>query len=207
MLKVYGRANSINVRKVLWIADEIGIAYEREDWGRGYRPVTEAAFQAINPFSAVPVIDDAGYVLRESNTIVRYLADSRGRRDLYPADLQARYAIDALMDWGATDLYWGVRPVFIGLHLKLPGMDKPDLIAAGIADWTQRMRLLDAHLSHTRAYAAGAAFTIADVPLGLIVNRWFGITFDKPDLPAITDYFARLKQRPAYLAHGANGTP
>lgn len=206
MIKIYGRANSINVRKVLWIADEIGIAYSREDWGRGYRPLDDAAFHAINPFGAVPVIDDDGYILRESNTIVRYLAETRARTDLYPTEPRQRYAIDALMDWGATDLSWGVRPVFIGLHLKLPAMANPALIEAGMTDWTARMRLLDAHLARGNDHVAGKAFTVADVPIGLIVNRWFSITFDKPDLPAVDAYYARLKQRPAFLAHGANGT-
>ena len=81
MLKIYGRANSINVRKVLWVCDEIGIPFEREDWGRGYRSTEEPAFLKLNPFAVVPVIDDDGFRLRESNTITRYLATKHGRDD------------------------------------------------------------------------------------------------------------------------------
>ena len=90
MLKVYGRANSINVRKVLWMLGELGLAYEREDWGRGYRPTDDPAFRDINPFGVVPVIDDGDFRLRESNTIVRYLADKHGRADLYPEGSEQR---------------------------------------------------------------------------------------------------------------------
>ena len=103
MLKVYGRANSINVRKVLWMLGELGLPYEREDWGRGYRPTSDQVFRAINPVGVVPVIDDGDFRLRESNTIVRYLAEKHGRADLYPKDLRQRARVEAWMDWASTE--------------------------------------------------------------------------------------------------------
>ena len=207
MLKILGRANSINVRKVLWVADEIGLAYQREDWGRDYRPVSDPAFVALNSMQAIPVIDDDGFILRESHTITRYLADQSGRRDLYPIEPTARWTIDAWMDWGGSDLYWGVRPVFTGKHLKLPQFNDAKIIAAAIGDWSHRMRLLDAHLARSGPYLAGPAFTIADIPAGMIINRWFSIEFDKPALTNVAAYYDRLAERPAYRAHGRNGTP
>ena len=98
MLKVYGRANSINVRKVLWMLEEVGETYEREDWGRGYRSTDDPIFREINPVGVVPVIDDGAFRLRESNTIVRYLAAKHDRADLYPTDLQARARTESWMD-------------------------------------------------------------------------------------------------------------
>jgi glutathione S-transferase len=207
MLKIYGRANSINVRKVLWIADEVGAEYRREDWGRGFRPVSDPEFMAINPMSAVPVIDDEGFILRESNVIVRYLADKHQRRDLYPSETKTRYTIDAWMDWAGSDLYWGVRPVFIGKVIRQGPFTSPEVIDAGAQDWRHRMRLLDGHLARSGPYMMGADFTIADIPVGLVVNRWFAIEFDKPTLPAIATYYERLSGRPAYALHGRNGTP
>ena len=67
MLKIYGRDNSINVRKVLWACVELGIPFEREGWGAGFRSTSEPAFLAMNPNAMVPVIDDGGFVLWESN--------------------------------------------------------------------------------------------------------------------------------------------
>ena len=90
MFKVYGRANSINVRKVLWMLDEVGQPYSREDWGRGYRPTSEAEFKTVSNFGVVPVVSDDGFILRESQSIVRYLANKHARHDLYPADLKTR---------------------------------------------------------------------------------------------------------------------
>ena len=103
-MKIYGRANSINVRKVLWAADEIGLSYEREDWGRGLRPLSEQDFRSHSIFGAIPVVDIDGVTLRESQAIVRYLAARAGRDDLYPTDLITRARCEAWMDWGATDL-------------------------------------------------------------------------------------------------------
>jgi glutathione S-transferase len=207
MLRIYGRANSINVRKVLWICDEIGLPFEREDWGRGYRSTDDPAFLRLNPFAVVPVIDDDGLVLRESNTITRYLATKHGREDLYPRDTKARAAVEAWMDWAATDLALGIRPVFMGLHVKVPAYTDPKIIEAGIAEWTRQMRALDAHLSAGGPFVAGKAFTLSDIPVGLGVNRWFTLPFDKPELKGVSAYYEALSQRPSYRKHGRNGSP
>ena len=206
MLKIYGRANSINVRKVLWICDEIGIPFTREDWGRGYRSTEDPAFLKLNPFAVVPVIDDDGFLLRESNAITRYLATKHSRDDLYPRDAKVRATLEAWMDWAATDLAAGVRPVFMGLHVKAPAFSNPKSIEAGVTEWTRQMRALDAHLSR-QPFVAGSAFTIGDIPVGLGVNRWFTLPFAKPELPAVSAYYEALSQRPAFRTHGRNGSP
>ncbi len=207
MLKIYGRANSINVRKVLWICDEIGLPFEREDWGRGYRSTDDPAFLRLNPFAVVPVIDDDGFLLRESNTITRYLATKHGRDDLYPRDTKARADVETWMDWAATDLALGIRPVFMGLHVKVPAYSDPKIIEAGIAEWTRQMRALDAHLSAGGPFVAGKAFTLGDIPAGLGVNRWFTVPFDKPELKGVAAYYEALSERPSYRKHGRNGSP
>ncbi len=207
MLKIYGRANSINVRKVLWTADEIGLQYAREDWGRGFRPTTEPEFLKINPFALVPVIDDDGFVLRESHAISRYLAAKHGRTDLFPEALAQRAQVEAWMDWGQTDLYQGARAPFLGLVVKMPAFQEAKLIELGISDWTQQMRMLDAYLAGHGPYLMGGDFTLADVPVGLVVNRWFSVPFDKPELQAVSAYYDRLAERPAYQRHGRNGMP
>src|SRR5436190_23894939 len=165
MLKVYGRANSINVRKVLWMLAEIGLEYEREDWGRGFRSTEDPVFRKINPVGVVPVIDDGAFRLRESNTIVRYLAEKHGRADLYPKDLQARATIEAWMDWASTDFGNGMRPVFHGLIVKNPAY--ADKVEGGIKEWSGQMRVLEQHLATSGPYVMGKSFTIGDIPVGL----------------------------------------
>jgi glutathione S-transferase len=205
MLKVYGRANSINVRKVLWMLGELGLPYEREDWGRDYRPTSDPVFRVINPVGVVPVIDDGDFRLRESNTIVRYLAEKHGRTDLYPKDLQQRAHIESLMDWANTELYQGMRPVFHARVVKNPAFAA--LAESGAKEWAGQMQVLDDQLAKSGPYVMGAAFTVADIPIGLIVNRWFAIDFEKPELRSVSAYYDRLAERPAYREHGRNGTP
>lgn len=208
MLKIYGRANSINVRKVLWVAEEIGLKWTREDWGRGFRATSEPEFQRVSGFGVVPVIDDQGFVLRESNTIVRYLATKHARADLYPTDLKARARTEQWMDWASTDCYQGVRPVFLGLVVKMaPWKDDAAAIAAATREWSGHMQRLDRHLAAHGPFVCGEAFTVGDIPVGLVVNRWFHCPIERPALPAVEAYYERLSMRPAYRAHGRNGTP
>jgi glutathione S-transferase len=205
VLKVYGRPNSINVRKVLWILGELELEYEREDWGRGFRPTEDPEFRKINPVGVVPVIDDGDFRLRESHTIVRYLASKYERADLYPKDIKTRATVESWMDWAATEFANGMRPVFHGLIVKNPAF--VDKVEAGIEEWSAQMQVLEAHLSTTGPYVMGGDFTIGDIPVGLVVNRWFSIPFNKPEFKAVSAYYDKLAQRPAYRAHGRNGTP
>jgi len=207
MLTVYGRANSINVRKVLWMLDEVGERYQRQDWGRGYRPTSEPEFMRVSIFGVVPVIDDDGFVLRESQSIVRYLANKHGRNDLYPADFQQRARTEAWMDWAAFDLYSSARPVFHAMIVNAKDPAAAVAPAEGVASWTLQMLRLEKYLSGAGPFLMGQNFTVADIPAGMVVNRWFALRFDKPDLPAVAAYYDCLAERPAYRTHGRNGTP
>jgi glutathione S-transferase len=205
MLKVYGRANSINVRRVLWMLDEVGETYEREDWGRGFKPTDSPEFRKINPVGVVPVIDDGNFRLRESNAIVRYLAEKHGRSDLYPKGLQQRALVESWMDWSSTDFANGMRPVFHALVVKNPAYSNQ--VEGAIKEWSGQMQVLEQHLTGSGPYVMGKTFTIGDIPVGMVVNRWYSIPFQKSEFKAVAAYYDRLAERPAYRAHGRNGTP
>ncbi len=207
VLKIYGRANSINVRKVLWVCDEIGLGFERSDFGRGYTPTSDPEFLKVSTFGVVPVIDDDGFILRESQAIVRYLLSKHERDDLYPTDLKTRARIEAWMDWAATDVYADIRPVVHALVFKTPGFEDPVMLDKAIAAWGAHMHRLDAYLATHGPYLMGETFTAADIPTGLGVNRWYEIAFEKPKLEHVAGYYERLKERPAFRTHGANGLP
>ncbi|WP_088346650.1 MULTISPECIES: glutathione S-transferase family protein [Rhodomicrobium] len=209
MLKIYGRANSINVRKVLWAADEIGIPFEQEDdWGRGFKPLTNPAFLAINALALIPVIDDDGFILSESNTIARYLAAKHGRTDLLPADPRGRAEVERWMDWQVSDLSDRARGAVMSIIFKAPLPGGEEVIRASLQTWPEAIGMIEAQLTRTGGYIAGANFTLADVAIGLSVNRWMATPFEgKPEFPAVAAYYERLSERPAYLAHGRNGKP
>jgi glutathione S-transferase len=203
MLKILGKAPSINVRKVLWTCAEIGLPYELEEWGLGTsRPAPTPEFQKLNPHGLVPVLVDDNDVLWESNTICRYLAGRHQRADLLPPEPLARAHVEKWMDWQATDLNASWRYAFMALVRRHPDFTEPAAIAASVAAWNRQMATLDAQLAATGAYAAGNTFTLADIALGVSVQRWLSTPIGHADLPAVRAYYERLRQRPAFVSHG-----
>ncbi|UTH75728.1 glutathione S-transferase family protein [Chromobacterium sp. IIBBL 290-4] len=203
MLRLLGRANSINVRKVLWTCHEIGLDYQREDWGRGVRPVSDPEFQALNPLSLIPVLVDGDTPLSESNTICRYLAAKHGRHDLLPASPIERARVERWMDWQLGDLNPAWAYAFHALSRNSPDHQDPARIAESVAAWSKQMAVLESQIGD--GWLLGATFTLADIVLGLSIQRWLLTPFDKPSLPKTEAYFERLRQRPAYRAHGGGG--
>jgi glutathione S-transferase len=207
MLKILGRANSFNVRKVLWICDELGIAFEREDWGRGYTPTTTADFLKINPIGLIPAVIDDGVVLRESNSIVRYLATKHGPDALYPRDPVERAHVEQWMDWANYETSISLRGAFLGGMLNEAPWNNPWFIETGRRQITKEVGQLEEHLATTGPFMCGETFTLADIPIGLVVNRWFCLTFDKPTYPAVAAYYDKLGEREPYRRHVRNGLP
>lgn len=207
MLRILGRVTSINVRKVLWTADELGLSYEREDWGLPIRDPHEAEFLALNPNAQVPVIIDEGFVLWESNPIMRYLAEREENSALVPRDLKTRALMEQWLGWQSTELSPVGTYAFLALGRPTPGYDDKAAIEASIAKWTKRMAILEAQLAAVGPYLVGAQFTLADIAIGLSIHRWFGTRFAHPDLPAIKAYYERLRRRPPSRAHLAEATP
>ena len=195
-LRIIGKASSINVRKVLWACEELGLAWERRDDGPE---------RARNPNGLVPVIVDGDFVLWESNTILRYLAGRHGASALLPSEPRARAEVEKWIDWQATEFNSAWRYAFMALARRNPAFANEKQIDASLKDWTRMVAILDARLTETRAFVAGPAFTLADIPIGLSVNRWFLTPMQRPSFPAVDAYYERLSARPAFLKHGRNG--
>ena len=114
MLKIWGRASSSNVQKVLWCCAELDIEFERVDVGGPFGGNRDPEYLAMNPNGLVPTVKDGDLVMWESNTICRYLAATRNGEHLYPRDPAARTHVERWMDWqlaviGAADGTAAVR--------------------------------------------------------------------------------------------------
>lgn len=206
-LRLLGKATSINVRKVLWLCTELRLPFELEAWATPDRPTTSPEFLRLNPNGLVPVLVDGDFVLRESNTICRYLAARQGRSDLLPTQPQARAEVEQWMDWQATDLNSAWRYAFMARVRQHPDYRDAQATLRSIDSWNRLMRILDARLQSTGAYVVGPAFTLADIGLALSAQRWHMTPMDKPVLPAVAAYCERLADRPGWREHGANGMP
>lgn len=202
MLRVLGRASSINVRKVMWTCAEIGRPFVREEWGIGHRPTSDPDFMALNPNAQVPVVVDGDFALWESNAICRWLAAEAGRTDLLPATPRERASVERWMDWQLGDLNNAWRYAFMGLVRASPKHRDPQAIAASAAEWNRLMTLLDAQLQRTQACVAGDGFTLADIVHGLSTQRWLATPIERPPLPALQAWFERVAARPAFVAQG-----
>lgn len=197
MIRLLGKTSSINVRKVLWVCAELGLDCAQEDWGSGFQPLDTREYKALNPNALVPVIVDGDFVLWESNTILRYLANAYGPW-LYPSPPRERARIDQWMDWQATDFNRSWTYALMGVARQSPAHADPKLIAESWTAWTCNVAILDGRLAETGAYVAGADFTLADIPIGLSLHRWRAMPLDHPDMPAANAYYERLSERPAF---------
>jgi glutathione S-transferase len=197
-MRVLGKATSINVRKVLWACEEIGIAYARED---------EGPELATNPNGLVPVIVDGDFVLWESNTIIRYLANKHTAEALLPSHPRRRAEVDRWIDWQATEFNTSWRYAFSAIVRRNPAFADAAQIEASRHDWNRMVGIVEVQLAATKAYIAGSSFTLADIPIGLSINRWMLTPMDKPSLPSVEAYYERLTRRPAFRRHGRNGIP
>jgi glutathione S-transferase len=203
-MQVLGRGSSINVRKVLWTCHELGLTPEHIEWGNPARPLDSPEFLRLNPNAMVPVLVEDRFVLRESNSICRYLARQHPHAALMPADPRQGALVEQWMDWQATELNNAWRYAFMALVRQSPTHQDRAAVQASTASWNRHMGILDAALAHTGAFVTGTAFTLADVVLGLSTHRWLHTPMDRPALPAVDRWHAQLLQREGFLRFGAN---
>jgi glutathione S-transferase len=200
MLKVWGRVNSINVQKVLWALEELAVPFERVDAGLTFGVVNEPFYKKLNPNSRVPTIDDEGFILWESNAIVRYLAAKHGAGSLWPSDLRERADSDRWMDWTSLHVGPAINPVFWGLIRTPAEKRNMSQIEAGAEALAQQFQVLEESLG-AGEYVAGSGFTMGDISVGVYVYRWLALEVKRPRLSRVEAYYKRLTGRPAFQKH------
>ncbi len=203
MLTIHGRKTSSNVMKVVWCAEELGLEYERHDVGGDFGGNDTAEYLAMNPMGLVPTVIDDGVTLWESHTILRYLATRYGVGKICSADPGERALCEIWMDWLSCHLNAPSRDVF--WNLVRHGPDERDLAAVknAIVAGNKIWRILDKHLQG-HDYVGGNQLTIGDIPLGIAAFRWYTLVDDRPAMPGLDAWYARLCDRPAYRKHCMN---
>lgn len=199
MARLWGRAHSVGVMKVTWLLGELDLSYNFVDVGGDFGKVAHAKVAEINPNGKIPIWEeDCGFVVWESNAILRYLAGSREKfLPIWPSNPQGRAKVDQWMDWQQTTLHPPMNTVFYGMVRRDPrrlvrAVLQPALIRCG-----ELWSLLDHELSG-RPYIAGSDFTLADIVLGVYAHRWFSFKIEKPGLPNLRRWYERLSERPSF---------
>ena len=195
-LRIWGRLTSINVKKVVWTAQELDLDFERVEAGGVHGIVKTPEYLRLNANALVPVIEDDGYVLWESNVIVRYLCAKHSMGQMYPADLHERFDAERWMDWQQTTVNPASRPGFWQLIRTPVEQRSAQVIADSNAAVERLMTVLDTHLAE-RHFMLEERFSMADIALGCEVHRWFGLMQALEKRPHLERWFAELRARPA----------
>ena len=201
MIKVWGRRSSFNLQKVMWLVRELGVAYDHTELGGRFGGLDDPVFLAKNPHGRVPVIEDGSVVVWESHAILRYLAHCYGNGALYPHEPAARAQIDQWKDWVQPALQPDfLLGVFWGSY-RTPAADRnPVAVERSIRRCARHFELLNRMLEG-RSYLLGDDLTLADIPAGTCLYRYFNLDIARPDVPNVEAWYARLCDRTAYEHH------
>jgi glutathione S-transferase len=201
MIRVWGRRSSFNVQKVLWLVGEIGLAHEHIPAGGSFGRLEEPAFRALNPHGRVPVLQDGDLAVWESHAILRYLAARYGETRFWAGDPATRAPVDGWMDWAQTALQPAfLNGVFWGYYrTPEPQRDWP-AIRQSLDCCADLFGMLDRILAD-RPFLTCDRLSLADIPAGTTMYRYFELDIDRPSLPNVEAWYRRLQQRPAYREH------
>jgi glutathione S-transferase len=200
MLKIWGRASSSNVQKVLWCCAELDVPFERVDLGGPFGGNEDPEYLALNPNGLVPTVKDGDLVLWESNTICRYLAATRDGARLYPPAPAARALVERWMDWQLSAAGPPMSALLYGLVRTRPEeRDQAALEAArrkALAAWS----IVEDALAD-RLWLGGSSLSLAEIVLGTLVYRWHTLPIERPELPHLRAWYERMRQRPGFKTH------
>jgi glutathione S-transferase len=200
MIKIWGRTDSSNVQKVLWCCGELGLEFERVDWGGKFGGNKDQSYLEMNPNGLVPTIQDGEFTLWESNSIMRYLVEKYGNGRLLPSTIQGRASASRWMDWQLSTLNPAIVPLFWNL-IRTPE-DKRDrnVVKSALEQSVSAWQIVDRYLS-TSQYLAGDALSIGDIPVGVWAYRWFNLPIERPHLGRLDAWYRSLCERPPYQKH------
>ncbi len=197
MLKIWGRTNSVNVKKVMWAVEELGLPHERVDAGGAFGLVDLEAYRAMNPNGLVPLIKDGDLLMWESNAIVRYLCAKHDAGGLWAEDPALRAVGDKWMDWAPSTLASPFREVFWNLVRRTPETRDNELVERCLPICRTLFARVDQALAE-QPYLSGDTFRMGDIPVGCFAYGWFELAIERPDLPHLAAWYARISARPAF---------
>ena len=200
MIKIWGRVDSSNVQKVLWCCGELGVQFERLDWGGKFGGNKDPQYAAMNPNGLVPTIKDGDFVLWESNSIMRYLNAKYGNGRLLPASPEGMASANRWMDWQLSAFNPVIVPLFFATIRTPPDKRDPQAIQTALDKTVTAWQIVEEHLAKNR-FLGGEEFSLADIPLGVWAYRWFNLPINRPKQANLERWYDALTQRKPYQTH------
>jgi glutathione S-transferase len=200
MLKIWGRTDSSNVQKVLWCCGELGLQFDRVDFGGKFGGNKEKPYLDMNPNGLVPTVQDGDFILWESNSIMRYLVDKYGQGKLLPSTAEGRADANRWMDWQLTTLGPAIVPLFWGLIRTPPDKRDAKAISIALEKTSNAWRIVNEQLAKG-PYVAGEELTLGDIPLGVWAYRWYNLPVDRPGFPNVDTWYKQLCERAPFQRH------
>ena len=199
MIKIWGRNTSSNVQKAMWAVGELGLECNRIDVGGAFGKNREAPYLAMNPNGLVPTLEeDDGFLLWESNSIVRYLAGKHDKAGvLEPKDAKQRALASQWMDWQLSVMGPAITPVFWGLIRTPPEKRDANAITAGKEKTIAAAKMMDAQLGKT-TFLAGPNFSYGDIPAGIMIYRYVQLIPERPPTPNLDRWYNAISGRKAF---------
>ena len=200
MIKIWGRTDSSNVQKVLWCCAELGIPFERQDWGGKFGGNKDKDYLAMNPNGLVPTLRDDDFTLWESNSILRYLNAKYGSGKLLPSSPEGMASANRWMDWQLSTFNGAIVPLFWNLIRTPADKRDPKAVRDSLEKTTRAWQMVENELAKA-SYLGGEEFSLGDIPLGVWAYRWFHLPIERPEFPKVSNWYDRLKQRKPYQTH------
>lgn len=197
MLKVWGRKNSSNVKKVLWCLKELNVPYEQIDVGGPFGGLHEATYLAMNPNASIPTLQEDDFALWESNTIIRYLCSKQENYTLYPLDPKQRALVEKWMDWSNGSLFSPIQQMMIMLVRTPKEKQDPQQVQILKEKLNNLLKIADDQLAKT-SYFAGDSLSLADIAIAPLVYPWLEVCKDRPSFSHLERWFAQLSERTVF---------
>jgi len=200
MIKVWGRPDSSNVQKVLWCLGELGVQFERQDWGGHFGGNQDQEYLAMNPNGLVPTIKDGGFILWESNSIMRYLNAKYGQGKLLPSTPEGMANANRWMDWQLSAFNPTIVPLFFATIRTPPEKRDPQAVQTALDKTVKAWQMVEAQLAKS-PFLGGNEFSLGDIPLGVWAYRWFNLPIERPAQPNLHNWYENLKVRKPYQTY------
>ena len=198
MVRILGRANSINVQKVMWIVAELKLDHERIDIGLQYGGNNTREYLEKNPNGLVPTLEDGRTIVWESHSIIRYLTEKYGAEThWWPNSLEDRAHAGQWMDWYSSRLNMPMTTIFWNVVRHPPDKRDLDAVTSATKEAELLWTILDAELAQKK-FLGGEAPSISDIPIGCAIHRWSAMDFKKSSFPNVEAWYTRLSERLAY---------